>query len=115
MIDWVHFLLRDWGAYIRHSPSQWPAQNHIAHIEEGCGKPQYGPNNPEWQIDPDIAEVHQIIRGMPEYLYELLYVFYVRRYSPKDKAQALGISISRMYERRSFAHFYIAGYLRSKD
>ena len=115
MIDWVHLLLRDWGAYIRHLPSRWPSKNHIAYIEEGCGKPQYGPSNPKWQIDADVAQIHQTIRGMPEHLRELLYVFYVRRCSPKGKAQALGISISKMYEHRSQAHFYIAGYLQSKE
>ena len=115
MIDWVHFLLRDWGRYIRHSPSAWPSENHIAHIGRGGGNPQFGPNNPEWHIDPDIAQIHQMIRSMPEYLRNLLYVFYVRRCSPKDKAKALGISVSRMYEYRSHAHFYIAGSLESKE
>lgn len=117
MIDWVHELCRDWGSYMRRSPKKWPSKNTVWRLwkEQGASGAEPGPANPDWDIDEDVLELHRVWRSMPEELSDLLFVFYVKRCEPKRKAEMLGVSITKMYELRSHAHYYIVGRLAQKD
>lgn len=117
MIDWVHEMCLDWGTYMRSNPKSWPKKNHAWRLwmEQGATGGDFGPSNPTWDMAESAAEVHRIWRTMPEDMRDLMLVFYGKRWSPKRKAKMLEISITRLYERRDHAHYYIVGRLDKKD
>ena len=63
----------------------------------------------------DIAEIHRIWRGMPEEINNVMVAFYIKKCSPKKKAEMLEVSTAALYHLRSHAHYYIAGRFAQKS
>ena len=123
MIDYIHEMCLDWGAYMRRNPKCWSdkspswrlfrdhgAKGNMTKAKEPSGVLQIFKEE-----NADIAEIHRIWRDMPEELNNFMVIFYIRKFGKKKKAEMLGITITKMYELRSHVHYYIVGRFDQKE
>ncbi len=123
MIDYIHEMCLDWGAYMRRNPKCWSdkspswrlfrdhgAKGNMTKAKEPSGVLQIFKEE-----NADIAEIHRIWRDMPEDISNAMVAFYIKRCSPRKKAEMLGVSTAALYFLRSHAHYYIAGRFDQKN
>ena len=123
MIDYIHEMCLDWGAYMRKNPKCWSDKSPTWRLfrDQGAKGNMTKAKEPKgvlWifkEENADIAEIHRIWRDMPEDINNVMVVFYIKKCSPKKKAEMLEVSTAGLYQLRSHAHYYIAGRFDQKD
>ena len=123
MIDYIHEMCLDWGDYMRKNPKCWSDKSPAWRLfrDHGSRSNMVKAKEPSGVLQifreeyADIAEIHRIWREMPEEISNAMVAFYIKKCSPKKKAEMLEVSTAALYHLRSHAHYYIAGRLDQKD
>lgn len=65
-------------------------------------------------MEENVLDVHRAYLEMPEHLRLTMDACYVMKGSPAHRAEAIGVTRSKMYENRSHCHYFIAGLVLEK-
>lgn len=116
MIDWVHQDCKAWGEYRRKVPKAWPSKSTNWRLwrEQGAKSDTFGPSCPTWHMPENVLDIHRAYLEMPEDLRNAMDACYVLRGSPRERAESINVSRSKMYETRSHCHYFIAGQVIQK-
>ena len=121
MIEWVHELALEWGAYLRSTGNPYQSRNIIHRMmKEGSGA-SHGHRQAipldfdAEQSEPEVLSFHRAFLRLPEISRDVIYVMYVPKASTKERMKALlmlhSLSKSKVYEVRGQAHAQIWGYI----
>lgn len=116
MIDWVHELAKEWGAYLRSLGNPYYSQNILDVAVRGW---DYGPISlydvDEEESEPEVLAFHRAFLRLRELNRDVIYFFYVPVDPMRQRLHVLqrlhGLSKSRAYEIRGQSHAQIWGYI----
>ena len=119
MIEWVHELAREWGAYLRSSGNPYQSRNIIDRMmKEGSGASHTNVIPLDFDAEQSESEVlsfHRAFLRLSEVPRDVIYVLYVPKATSNERMKALnalhGLSKSRVYEIRNQSHAQIWGYI----
>lgn len=115
MISWVHQRGKDWGRWRDTDETGWPPVSLMHRIRDegsvGAAIKQHSQRIPVRMMPRAIADFHRVVLTMDELHRAVVEVTYRTKAGRDEKAQALGISKSRMYQLLDQAHGYISARL----
>lgn len=121
MIDWITQRGKDWGRWRNRHESGWPSESLMSRIKRegsvGAAIKQHSQHIPVKLMPPEIADFHRVVVTMEEAHRAVVEITYRTKAGRDEKAEALGMSKSRMYQILDQAHGYLSGRLdiRPKD
>lgn len=116
MIDWVHDLALEWGAYLRTLGNPYYSQNVLDVLARGV-QPRSMPlaDTDRDDSEPEVLSFHRAYLRLDELHRTVVYVMYVPVASTQRRMEVLkqvtGLSKSRVYEVRNQSHSQIWGYI----
>lgn len=115
MIPWVHSRGKDWGRYRNREDNGWPPVSLMHRIREegsvGAAIKQHSQRIPVKMMPREIADFHRVYLTMDESFRAVLEVVYRSKAGRDEKAEALGISKSRLYQLLDQCHGYMSARL----
>ena len=116
MIDWVHDLALEWGAYLRTLGNPYSSQNVLDMLP--CGVQPRSLSLADIDRDdsePEVLSFHRAYLRLDELHRTVVYVMYVPVASTQQRMAALkqitGLGKSKIYEVRNQSHSQIWGYI----
>jgi len=108
MIEWVHEMAQDWGAWMRHPAKGWPPCSLMGRIAEegsvGAAIKRHVGSVPIHEMPEAALRFHRVFKNCGEQTRKIFWVMYAVRGNRDNKAHALGVSKSTMYRQRNDAH-----------
>jgi len=115
MIDWIHHRGKDWGRWLNRDESGWPSVSLMSRIRVegsvGSAIKQHYQHIPVKLMPREIADFHRVVVTMDETCRAVVEITYRSKAGRDEKAAALGLSKSRMYQILDHAHGYLSGRL----
>ena len=116
MIDWVHELALEWGAYMRTLGNPYHSKNILDVVARGV-QPRSVPLDAvdEDDSEPEVLSFHRAFVRLDKLHRTVVYVMYVPIANMDQRLAVLkkvtGLSKSRIYEVRNQSHSQIWGYI----
>lgn len=115
MIEWIHSRGKDWGRWRNTNESGWPRTSLMHRIRDegsvGAAIKQHSQHIPVRLMPREIADFHRVVLTMDEHYRAVIEITYRSKAGRDEKAEALGLSKSRMYQILDQAHGYLSGRL----
>jgi DNA-directed RNA polymerase specialized sigma subunit len=115
LIAWVNQRGKEWGRWRQRHEDGWPKSSLMSRIKEegavGAAIKQTTQHIPIKTMPKEIADFHRAWLTMDEIPRAVVEVIYRSSATRDEKADALGMSKSRMYQWLEQAHGYLAGRL----
>jgi hypothetical protein len=116
VIAWIHHRGKDWGRFLqREAAHAWPAVSLMHRIREegsvGAAIKQHNQRIPVTFMPREVADFHRVVLTMEGSVRQVVEVVYRSNAGRDAKAEALGVSKSRMYQLLDIAHGYLSARL----